>query len=140
MESKFQFTSPRLRSAWFSLNDDYDFDSEEMIANPSFNLEVLELSYENNNAVVLLKIDINNKEESGEEDLKKSPFFCSVEIFDEFTWEGLNQDEVDAMVHINAPALLLSYARPIISNLVIASPLPNYNIPFINFQEQWNAE
>ena len=51
-----------------------------------------------------------------------------------FRWmEGFEKEQIDLLVSQNAPALLLSYARPIISMTTNASHYPAYNIPFINF-------
>lgn len=41
----------------------------------------------------------------------------------------------EAMLKCNAPALLLSYMRPIVANITNVSKFPVYNLPFVNFQE-----
>ena len=47
----------------------------------------------------------------------------------------LEDSKVNSFLNQNAPALLLSYARPIISMITNASRFPAYNIPFINFAD-----
>ncbi len=57
--------------------------------------------------------------------------------------EGCNQayvslrvelgEKVDKLLNQNAPSLLLSYVRPVISQLTGASPFEAFNIPFMNF-------
>ena len=53
----------------------------------------------------------------------------------DFKWEDLDEKTVDSMLNLNAPALLLSYMRPIVANITNSSKFPTYNLPFINFKE-----
>ena len=53
-----------------------------------------------------------------------------------FTWNDLDDEMVDTLLRQNAPALLLSYARPIIASITNASKFPTYNIPFFDFSEE----
>ena len=53
-----------------------------------------------------------------------------------FRWsEALDEQRRDSLLKQNAPALLVSYARPIIAMITNASRFPAFNIPFINFTE-----
>ena len=56
-----------------------------------------------------------------------------------FKWDSnLQEKNVEIFLNQNAPALLLSYARPIVSMVTNASHYPAYNIPFINFADKNN--
>lgn len=52
----------------------------------------------------------------------------------DFRWEDLDDKAVDAMLHLNAPALLLGYMRPIVANITNSSVFPVYNLPFMDFR------
>lgn len=75
----------------------------------------------------------------GSEDAS-TPFFLETKFVANFRWnEQLLGDRVDAFLNQNAPALLLSYVRPIISMVTNVSHYPPYNLPFINFSESDKA-
>ena len=57
-------------------------------------------------------------------------------VASDFKWEDLDDDTVEKLLNSNAPALLLSYMRPIVANLTNASNLPVYNLPFVNFKAE----
>lgn len=80
-------------------------------------------------AVVSLRIEIG---EPGE----LVPFhICATESAG-FRWEAdLQEANVDNLLNQNAPALLLSYLRPVITQITAASPYEAYNIPFVNFKK-----
>ena len=66
----------------------------------------------------------------------KGPFSLKIRLESNFRWEKMEEDVLEKMLKCNAPALLLSYMRPIISNITSASKFPTYNLPFVNFSEQ----
>lgn len=54
-----------------------------------------------------------------------------------FKWEDeYSEEELDVLLTINAPSLLLSYLRPIVANVTNCSQFPVCNIPFINFMDK----
>ena len=52
-----------------------------------------------------------------------------------FTGNDLDE-QIDNLLRKNAPALLLSYARPLIASITNASKFPTYNIPFLDFSAE----
>ena len=57
-----------------------------------------------------------------------------------FTWPlEMAQEQVEALLTKNAPAMLLSYIRPIVAQLTGASPLQAFHIPFVNMNELTNT-
>lgn len=50
--------------------------------------------------------------------------------------EKLDEEKVHKLLNQNAPSLLLSCLRPVISQLTAASPFGTVNIPFMNFTNQ----
>ncbi len=73
-----------------------------------------------------LKVNAENKE---------APFELEIKVVSDFKWEDMDENMVNSMLNVNAPALLLGYMRPIVSSITNSSALPVYNIPFINFKE-----
>ena len=59
-----------------------------------------------------------------------------IKLASEFSWQDLAENKIDVLLRQNAPALLLSYARPIISSITSASKFPTYNIPFLDFSSE----
>ncbi len=68
-------------------------------------------------------------------DNENAPFKIIAKVAADFRWEDLDEEAVEAMLNLNAPALLLGYMRPIVANVTNSSAFPAYNLPFINFKE-----
>lgn len=66
----------------------------------------------------------------------KAPFMIEISAASDFKWDDhVENDLADNMLHVNAPALLLGYMRPIVANITNSAGYPAYNVPFINFTE-----
>ena len=128
-ESKFQFLNPHLVEVYFTLNSDFNLDREEteFEMNNSFSIHV-KRNANANQANVELALDTNMED-------KKAPFMLQIKVASDFKWEDLEESVVDSMLHLNAPALLLGYMRPIVAGITNSSGFPAYNLPFINFKE-----
>ena len=84
-------------------------------------------------ALVELKVQLNKKEDREEDD---PCFVAEVTLQSMFSWpEDLDHGQAESLLAINAPALLVSYARPIFVQLTAASPAATYNLPFLNMHE-----
>ena len=63
-----------------------------------------------------------------------SPFELNITIQGKFSWDDEFDDKtVEELLNVNAPALLLSYLRPIVSNITLNGMGNSYDIPFIDF-------
>lgn len=127
-ESNFQFTDPSLTSLEFKENEEFVIEKDKEIEiGTSINVSNNRIS--ETEAIVGIIVKIGNEENS-------SPFCMKTEFTAKFRWaENLSEEKVGVLLGQNAPALLLSYARPIISMVTNSSHFPAYNIPFINFTE-----
>ena len=125
-ESNFQFTDPSLTFMQFQENRKFSIEKgKEIEIQTSVNVRNTKISEDE--AVVELLIKLGDKGNT-------SPFYLETIFMAKFKWVlGVEEDKVDLFLNQNAPALLLSYARPIISMTTNASHFPAYNIPFINF-------
>ena len=127
--SNFQFLKPHLEDIYFSINKDYIPDEPEVEMQNQFGINVKK-SKDKNMAYVQLTLEINM------DDSINKPFEMFVKVASEFKWESdMDEKVIDTMLNSNAPALLLSYMRPIVANITNVSNIPVYNLPFINFKQ-----
>lgn len=127
MESMFQFNDPMLLKLDFIINENFKCDREEDI---NLNLKIeTQVNKEEEEAFVVLCVTIGEKTED-------YPFYMYAEQAASFRWKKGAYDEVgiDNLLTQNAPALLISYLRPIIVNITGSSPYGAYHIPFLNFR------
>ena len=85
-------------------------------------------------AIVTLSVGIFESLE-----IKKVPFQITVDIEGFFRWnEDLdkNQGSLDLFLKQNAPAILYSYIRPIITVMTVEANMPPLVIPIMNFQKE----
>ena len=69
-----------------------------------------------------------------EEELAESPFFISITQSGKFEYpSNLDKNNLENLLNINAPAVLLSYIRGIISQITAFSGYPALIIPLMNF-------
>lgn len=125
-ESKFQFKTPYLAELNF-VNSFWEDGEEKVEMNNFFSIDITDKKQ--NSAIVELTLEVKKEN-------LQMPFVLKIKYASEFMWEEDMEDAVvDKMLRTNAPALLLSYMRPIIANLTNAAGYPAYNIPFMNFQK-----
>ncbi len=126
--SKFQFLNPQITKIEYKVNDNFAPDTKDIEITNKFNV-LINRDEKENVATVVLEVTLGDNSD-------KSPFLISLSIVSEFKWDNVyDEGVVTELLSKNAPALLLSYARPMISMLTNASGLPTYNIPFYNFNE-----
>lgn len=122
--SKFQFSNPELEKIEFLVNQNYNEKKYDGITMQS-NIEVQMLN--ENEAGVKLTLNIGNSTDS-------QPFNICIRMGAKFIWdECVGSEKVKQLLNINAPAVLLSYIRPIVSSMTNSSKYPTLNIPFIDF-------
>lgn len=81
---------------------------------------------EDKEALVSLKLLIGDKTE-------KQPFNITIVMSAHFICN--KEGFLNRLIETNAPALLLSYARPIVSLITSQAGYPSFNLPFMNFKE-----
>ena len=127
-ESKFQFLNPYLEEVYFIVNPDFNVDNNENIEmKNSFGVQI-KRDENGNRANVSLELKTNIEDE-------KAPFQLQIKVASDFQWEDLDDEQVKAMLKLNAPSLLLGYMRPIVASITNSSRMPVYNLPFINFKD-----
>ena len=127
--SEFQFSNPTLSELQFYVNDSYSSDAQEISLDLGINVAQKRIC--ETEATVELTLEIGEKSDT-------IPFYLRAVEGATFKWESdafAEAKDVEKFLNINAPALLLSYLRPIVSNVTMTSKYPGYNIPFINFND-----
>ncbi|EAG6952184.1 hypothetical protein HB948_12780 [Listeria welshimeri] len=126
--SIFRFENPVLTDMYFKVNDDFikeKMDTDTESANGS--IMVKREDDELNEALVRLTIIIGEKGDS-------FPFELKLTMGSKFLWqEGIDEETINTLLTVNAPALLLAYIRPMVSSITDSSEYPTYHIPFIDF-------
>mgnify|MGYP002623896581 CR=1 FL=1 len=131
-KSKFQFQTPFLTKMYFTINN--NFSSEEKDVDIKNTMEIGISRKEGESlASVSLSLEIGTNDNS-------SPFHIDCEIVAVFSWDeyAFDEETVNSLLTMNAPALLLSYIRPLVSQITNMSPFPVYNVPFYNFLPEKN--
>lgn len=127
--SNFQFTDPSLIYIRFIENTGFNVENEgEIPIETKIKLKNNKLS---DNEYIVNAVVTIGKEDS------TCPFYIETEISAKFKWEEAIADKTQEKLFLkqNAPALLISYLRPIVAMITNASHYPAYNLPFINFAE-----
>jgi len=133
-ESNFQLLGkPKLNQFQYQTNDEFCFKDEVSIEMDT-NIRVSRGIDENAlQALVVLTIGIFTKR-----DVKESPFVIEIEVEGHFRWTDeldKNNERLENMLKQNAPAILYSYARPLITLITVEANMPPLVIPLMNFQE-----
>lgn len=129
--SSLKFSDPRLERLEFYINDDFDAENFNgiQIAN-----DVTKLLHDSNGgintATMQLSLFIGDKE--------SSPFYIIIKMSADFYCDDTKL--FNKLIDTNAPALLLSYSRPIVSLITAQSKYPSFDIPFINFKSTTQKE
>lgn len=120
--SKFQFKNPTISKLIYEENKNFEKKNfKGMKIESSTKVERLnELS-----AYVELELIVGDKEDS--------PFWINIIMGANFEWNDDFEYDLNKMLWCNAPSVLLSYIRPIISNITSNSKYPTLNVPFMNF-------
>ena len=130
MESAFQYKKPYLQKVDYLINKEFDpkgKSSVEIQVNMSVELNK---DSELSEATVALHVEIGEKDE-------RSPYYIAVTEEARFKWDsGLTEEQIDRLLNQNAPTLLLSYIRPLVSQVTASSPYGAYDIPFMNFTDR----
>lgn len=133
-KSAFQFTNPQLKRLAFDIHDDFvgaGKISMDIRLSPNIQRLTNESGSLFDEARVTITLSVGEKDNS-------TPFYIEADESATFKWEKgtFNESQVDSLLHQNAVALLLSYLRPIISNVTAASPYPAYNLPYIDLTQK----
>lgn len=123
-KSKFKFKTPELKSVSFLESPDF---SEQEYDGMLFEgkTEIARVK-DKNLAKVTLKVKIGDVGNA-------YPFLINVEMTSLFAWDNdVDEKLIDELLRVNAPSLILSYIRPLVSIITGNSRFSAFNIPFMN--------
>lgn len=128
-KSPFEFKNIKVTRFYFEIKEDYE-DIEYSI-NIERSVKILEIKTDLDKKVFERKVSL----ELIISDLEESPMVIQALISGEFRIENVTQEEATKLFEENAPSLLLSYLRPIISVATSKSSI-SYEIPFLDFRRE----
>lgn len=122
-ESAFQFRDIRIMELKFDREDDIG-DGEYKIS-ISRNVGISNLVETNTEIVKKVTLEMR---------IESDVFNISAKISGDFKSKGIEKEETKFLFEQNAPSLLLSYLRPVISVITSQAQI-DYEIPFLNFSD-----
>ena len=131
-KSSFQLVGkPRISKMLFETNKEFVF-KDEVQLEMNNNIHIIKNSDEQKyDSIVILNIGIFTSK-----NLSDVPFKMNIEVEGHFIWdEKLEEDtlQLDSLLKQNAPAILYSYLRPIITLITVEANMPPLVIPLMNF-------
>ena len=124
-ESFFRLKSQFTEEIIFKKNS--DFKDRKIKLKVSHKLEIKNIDETSSNVKLIFSIFT-------EEELVESPFFISITQLGEFQYpSNLDKTDLENLLNINAPAVLLSYIRGLISQITAFSGYPALIVPLMNF-------
>ena len=133
-ESYFQLVGkPQITKIKLDVNKDYIFEKEVTLEIDNNILVQKSADEQEKESIVVLKVGVFTSKE-----LSVVPFKLDIEIQGCFAWDDvLDKDTVrlEAMLRQNAPAVLFSYLRPIVTLMTVEANMPPLVLPLMNFIE-----
>lgn len=126
-QSNLQFSNPHIEKIDFKVNTNNPISNEMPI---SIEIEVAKNPKENK-AVVKLILCVGKQIDEN----AVTAIYFKGDILAEFTWEE-NISNPEKMLRISGGTVLLSYIRPILSNLTMQAGIKPLYLPFVNFTEE----
>lgn len=123
-----KFKNPQLLDLSFKMNSNFNKEVYEGFGETNVQIEN-QVTDNTSEELVFLTIRLG-------EETEKFPFFMEVKMSSVFSWDDSVEEQTKkSLLDVNAPAILYSYIRPIISNITSASGYPPFILPFMNFTE-----
>jgi len=131
-KSHFQIKNERIFDVKFTLNKSFKFSKEGIPLDIAFKRNIEKISENEANVMLYLKI-------FHEEISQADPFYIEIGVEGIFVWDSECKD-VDKLLKINAPSVLMSNLRSIISQLTVYAGVPPLILPLIDFTKNPDNE
>lgn len=128
-ESLFQFTAPELKSLTFSITENFHSENKTISLETKISSHLFNVKQEGEDASASVEVSVTIGKPDGSQ-----PFYIDAIEAANFKWPSgfYTNDEINTLLKKNATALLISYLRPIISNITGYSRYPSYNLPYVD--------
>lgn len=124
-KSNFQMNTPILQNLIIKINDNFHPSSDNLTLNISDSKKIIRNS--NTSAIVNYTVKVFDSNFNS-----NIPFFIEISYSGEFVWSMLDESEIQILLENNAPAILLGYIRPLISQLTGNAGFPPLHLPLFN--------
>jgi len=128
--SDFQMLNQRLIRTEFEVNKNLVLKNENNIKLDIHTDLRINKNEKDRQAIVTLTLKIFDKEKNTE-----CPFYIILENEGRFSWSA-NLKDVNNYLEINAPSILISYLRSVVSQLTSFAGFPPLILPLINFTKE----
>ena len=127
-QSIFKFSKPIVEKLIYNVKENCNTANLKGKAIPlAFNTDIF-MSEDDRKATVVLNIKA--------EDIDDFPFEFSIEMSSRVKWDKeVSEAMLDSILNKNVPAMILSYARPIISMITSHSDYKPLDLPFIDLRD-----
>lgn len=122
-ESKLKFTNPILESLIFKENPDFQ-PTEVESQSTSIKMQRSVTKIDEDTHLEKLKVSIDEMD---------VPYFLEVQMSAQFLLKDVPDEYKKDFLRINAPALLFSYIRPLVTSITKDSKYETVTLPFFNF-------
>ncbi len=127
-KSQFFLLNQKLIDIKYLVNESFSFPDNQipLIINSNINLQ---LNESEKTAIIKLTLNVFDEKE-----ISKYPFFLTMTNIGIFKWdENIDKKILDVLLKSNAPAILLSYLRPLVTQFTSFSNFPPLILPLIDF-------
>lgn len=129
-QSGFQFQNPILTKARYNINPKNSEGSYDEIRNIQTNVRVDRSRINERRAIVALNLKMGTS---------TTQFELEMEMQSSFRWDdSFEEKDINNLLNQNAPALLLSYMRPLVSQLT-GYGFQSIKLPFIDFSKNTDS-
>jgi len=130
-QSFFNFKKPIIENLSYKLRSDFDEKEHESISVSINASKSITRCNNDSRAKVTLELDF---------DEETFPFIINISMSTEVEWINNNEEHdeelIKSILETNVPSLLLSYIRPIVTQLTANSPYIPFDIPFLDLRNQ----
>ncbi|HEL2072521.1 TPA: protein-export chaperone SecB [Streptococcus suis] len=132
IKSTFQFNKPILKEAIF-----LELGGDCTETNNFLQTNIGEIEEIDGDKSVYVSLTLANFEDLSDSNKENSPYLLRVTMESKFRWKSdeIPSEIIDNLLRVNAPSLLLSYIRPVVSSLTVASAFQEEVVPFVDFTD-----
>ena len=130
-ESHFQLRNQKLLFIKYGINETFIFPKDQNLELQINSEIIVNKKEEERVAEVRLKIKVFEEQED-----PTVPFKLEVVNKGLFKWSQEVDDKIDTLLNMNAPAILLSYVRPLITQFTSYSNYPPLILPLMDFTKE----